>query len=840
MTLAIRRALSATAAAAISLGSMLAFAAPASAATSTGAPVAKAGTPGVIDIFNINDFHGRIDTDYTGNLGLSFACTLESSKATFGDANSVFLSAGDNIGASPFTSSSQMDNPTIDYLNALELKASAVGNHEFDKGYADLTGRVEPRAQFEYLGANVTVTATGAPALQAYELIEVNGMTVGVIGAVTQETPSLTGPNATGMLTFSDPVAAVNKVADQLTDGNPDNGEADVLIAEYHEGATAGTPDGSTLQQQISAGGMFASIVNGTSSKVAAIFTGHTHKLYAWDAPMPDGNGTRPIMQSASYASQIGHVQLTVDPDTNQVQSYAIENIAVPSKPVATCPTTDPQYVAASQIVAAAVAQAKTIGQQPIGAVTADITTAYAGGTRDDRLSESTLSNLIAQSMVDVLNEPGRTGAQIGVMNPGGVRAELLYNDGTNTTGEITYGEAAAVTPFANTLQTIELTGAQFKAVLEQQWQRDAAGVPITSGRPYLKLGLSENVTYTFDPDRAMDDRITSITIDGQPIDMAATYTIVGASFLIGGGDNFTAFRQGANLTDSGLIDTESFINWIDANSPVSPSFEKGAVTVRELPTTVQAGTALSFQAQGFDLTSLGSPTNTSGKVLLNGVEIGTFTIVAGQTIVTSTIPNVAGAGGVATINTLIPASTPAGPATLQLVADQSGTTVTIPLTITAAPAVTVVSPVEAGGETTVTVTGFPPNTVVDITVDGVLIGQLTTGDDGSATGTLTVPTDVVGTHTLTATAGTLSASTEFEVVAAPTTTSPTTTPAPTTTAAPTSAQPVAVPPKAAPPAKATPQIAYTGTDVGPQLALAGILLVAGAGFALAGRRRKA
>ncbi|WP_106850072.1 bifunctional UDP-sugar hydrolase/5'-nucleotidase [Blastococcus sp. Marseille-P5729] len=840
MTSAIRRALGASATAAIGLTTVLAFANPASAATNTGTPTAQPGKPGVIDIFNVNDFHGRIDTDYTGNLGLSFACTLESSKATYGDANSIFLSAGDNIGASPFTSSSQDDNPTIDFLNALELRASAVGNHEFDKGYTDLTERVDPRAQFAHLGANVYLAGTTTPALDEYKIIEVNGVSVGIIGAVTKQTPSLTGPNATGTLTFGDPVAAVNRVAAQLSDGDTTNGEADVIIAEYHEGATAGDP--STLQEQVATGGAFASIVNDTSSEVDAIFTAHTHKTYVWDGPVPDSDGTRPVIQSGSYANPLGHVQLTYDAVTDTVTSYAAQNITVPSTPGASCPKTDPQYIAASQVVTAAVAQAKAIGQQPIGQVTDDITTAYADGKRDDRLSESTLSNLIAQSMVEVLKEPGRSGADIGVMNPGGVRAELLYDDGANKTGEITYGEAAAVTPFANTLQTIELTGEQFKTVLEQQWQRDKNGVPLTSGRPYLKLGLSENVTYTFDPDRALNDRITSITINGEPIDPAATYTIVGASFLIGGGDNFWEFRNGANMKDSGLIDTESFINWIDTNSPVSPDFAKQAVTVRELPTTVQAGTALSFQAQGFDLTSLGSPTNTGGKVMLNGVEIGTFQIVAGQTIVTSTIPNVAGAGGVATIDTIVPADTPAGPATLQLVADPSGTTVTIPITVTAAalePAITIDSPVQAGGQTQVTVTGFPANTVVDIAVDGVLIEQVTTDANGSFTGTLTVPTDVVGTHTITATAGGLTASAQFEVTAA---SSPSPSPgdddddsAATPTPAP--KDPAGTKGGSGGPAQ---KIAYTGTDAAPQLGLAALLLGAGAALAVLGRRRKA
>lgn len=822
MSSASRRAASAAAATAVGLGSLLSFASPASAAIPS-----AAGTAGVIDIFNINDFHGRIDNGNNdkGALGKSLACTVESSKATYGDDNSVLLSAGDNIGASPFTSMSQQDKPTIDFLNALQLRSSAAGNHEFDRGYSDLTGRVDQLANFNYLGANVTVTASGQPALKAYDIIDVNGVKVGVIGAVTVETPALTGPNSTGMLTFGDPVDAVNKVADQLTDGDTGNDEADVVIAEYHEGA-AGS---STLATETANSATFSKIVNQTSAKVSAIFTAHTHQTYAWDGPVPGSTGTRPVIQTGSYAANLGHVQLKYDAATKKVTSYAVENIKVPAAPAADCPVNDPQYIAAAAVIDQAVASATTVGTEVIGEQTADITTAWADGKRDDRASESTLSNMIAQSMVDVLNGPGRSGAQIGVMNPGGVRADLLKGDD----GKITRAEAASVVPFANTLQTITLTGAQFKAVLEQQWQ------PAGASRPFLKLGLSENVTYTFDPDRAAGDRITSITVDGKPIDPAAGYTVVGASFLIGGGDNFTAFKEGTGMKDSGLIDTQSFSEWVTAYSPLSPSFAKGAVVVRDLPTTVQAGSALSFQAQGFDLTSLGSPTNTGGKVLLNGAEIGTFTIADGSIVTsTGTIPQVAGKGGVATIDTVIPAATPGGAATLQLVADQSGTTVTIPVTVQAvSPVVTPAKQqIVAGQQMNVSVSGFVPGSQVRIELHStpVLLATVTTDVNGTATAAVTIPADTApGVHTILATDGALSAEVTIEILAAPSTSSPSTDGAGTT-------KPGAAKPGATKPvAKGRSSLAQTGADVTPSLVLAGALMLAGGGFAAAGRRNR-
>ena len=141
---------------------------------------------------------------------------------------------------------------------------------------------------------------------------------------------------------------------------------------------------------------------------------------------------------------------------------------------------------------------------------------------RDDRASESTLGDLVANALRDTLAPANLGGAQIGVVNPGGLRDELFYNQtGVEGDGVITYAEANNVLPFVNNLWTTTLTGAQFKTMLEQQWQRDASGSVPT--RPYLQLGLSDNVTYTFDDTLPEGSRITSITINGAPYDPAAT-----------------------------------------------------------------------------------------------------------------------------------------------------------------------------------------------------------------------------------------------------------------------------------------------------------------------------
>jgi len=689
-------------------------------------PAQAAPVDGIVtlNLLNINDFHGRIDANT-----VKFAGTVEKLRAEYGDANTLFLSDGDNIGASVFASSSQRDEPTIAVLNALELAVSAVGNHEFDQGYSDLTGRVADSADWTYLGANVYLKGTTTPALDEYEVFVVDGVRVAVIGAVTEETPTLVSPGGISTLDYGDPVEAVNRVAAEITAAD----EADVIIAEYHEGASAGTPDGATLEQELATASAFTDIVQNTTAEVDAIFTGHTHKQYAWQAPVPGEAGkTRPVLQTGNYGENIGQVVLGYNVVTEEVVSSTAKNVARTLDADTTLVATYPRVAEVKTIVDAALAQAAVIGNQPIGTITADITRAFAGGVSDDRASESALGNLVADSLVSALKTPELGGAEIGLVNPGGMRSDLLYASSSVGEGDgvVTYSEANLVLPFLNNLWTTTLTGAQFKTVLEQQWQTDAAGkVP---SRPFLNLGLSQNVDYTYDPLAAQGSHITSISINGAPIDMAREYRVGSFSFLLQGGDNFREFANGTNTRDSGLVDSDAWINYLRTSSPVSPSFDRRAVAVTGVPTaSVEVGSTGTIALSKLDLTSLGGPAVTSVSAFFEGSAAApTITPVTGGSVNAAyTVPADAGAN-----------------ATLVIVALETGTTVRVSFSVVPAPVVDdgaddgtdegtdVVIPVDPG---TGAVTP-PPVTTPAVTITAPTASSLAATGTDPASGILT------------------------------------------------------------------------------------------------------
>ncbi|WP_237208429.1 5'-nucleotidase C-terminal domain-containing protein [Rothia nasimurium] len=590
------------------------------------APIPGAGAAGstTLTLLNINDFHGRISS----SIAMGLANTIQTERAA-APGGSLLLSAGDNVGASLYVSSVQKDAPTLAYLNALGLAASAVGNHEFDAGLDDLTNRIIPGSSFAYLGANV-VKADGTPALQPYYTTEVDGVTVAVIGAVTTETPQLTDPSQLASVTFTDPVEAVNKYAAQLSDGDATNGEADVIIAEYHEGVDTANPASDAL-------------VSKTSAAVDVIFTGHTHAEYTLDGAVPGQPGkTRPVVQTGNYGNNLGKVQLTVDAN-GEVTAYTSSLVPRMSAPTDEQIAADPVLAKVNTIVNDANAYATEQGSVVVGEITGPITTGWdsakeSQGGFDNRNFESTLGHLVADMYLAAANSTGRTPADIGIVNPGGLRDELP--GGLRTSLDLAANKNVRVmdivntAPFANNLWTTELTGAQLKAVLEEQWQVTSSGE--IASRPYLQLGFSSNVTYTYtgsadaEGHATRGSNIRDVFVNGKKVADTDTFTVAIPSFLLGGGDNFGTLAQGANAKDTALVDSDAFITYFRDAQVVKPNYAKQAVRVADLAPSYDVNGTLAFTLSDLNVKSFGAPALASLTVKVGEVEVGTVEVKDG------------------------------------------------------------------------------------------------------------------------------------------------------------------------------------------------------------------
>ena len=373
-----------------------------------------------MNILGINDFHGRIKTD-----GVAAGAAVMDRCGQAGErrhANTVFAAAGDLVGGSTFESFIAHDKPTIDALNAAGLEVSSVGNHEFDKGYNDLVDRVmapasasnpEGGAGWRYLAANVRLKDSGHQALDPTFVQDMDEVSVGFVGAVTEDLPSLVSPG--GSPTSRSPTSRrPNAAAAALkADG------ADMVVLLVHEGAV---DDISTLDDDAppSPGSSPGSATVTRSSPVTR--TSPTTAAGTTVVPSSPPGSTAPT--STSWCS----------PSTRYRRRGAqVELIVAAATLPLTAPAATAKKAEVKAIVDDAVSKAAVLGARVIGKVGGSFNRGPIDGGRqtgseENRGGESTLGNLVAEVQRWATSTPETGAAQIAFMNPGGLRADILGN----------------------------------------------------------------------------------------------------------------------------------------------------------------------------------------------------------------------------------------------------------------------------------------------------------------------------------------------------------------------------------------------------------------------------
>ncbi len=534
-----------------------------------------------IDIASITDFHGQVVATSSTGGAAGVSGVVEALRAA--NRNTIFVANGDSFGGSAFESAVLEDRPTAELLNAMGLFVSNTGNHEFDKGWADLRDRIMPMTDFDFLGANIQ-GAAGLKPYQIWSLPGTAGLRVAFVGTLTQDLPNLVSPGGIQGITVTGICAALNTYAGQLSDGRANNGEADIVIALSHEG--------------------HAIVDDCTFSKdVDAVLTGHSHSKFVGTVTRADGVAI-PMIEGVNAGGTVAHLSFTFSRATRTLTYGVAENIST----TGTIPGTTTPYVAnasatVKEIIARTVAESAEAGKAVVGNASADLLRAQLGVSRG---GESTIGNFLADVALWQLDQI--TGADFGVINPGGIRADLLA-------GEITYAEAFTAQPFGNTMASVTLTGAQVDLMLEQQWKDP------TATHPVLRLGLSHNVEYVFDPAAPAGSRVSEIVVDGVPVDPAGTYRVAGNSFLLAGGDGFSVFPAGTGYRDTGIIDLASLLEYLRTHSPVAVDYTQGSTGLTlSGPLTAGATVTASISSLAFTNTE---PKPATVDLFVNGTLVG-------------------------------------------------------------------------------------------------------------------------------------------------------------------------------------------------------------------------
>lgn len=580
--------------------------------------------PIAVKIIGFNDYHGNLESP--GTFGAT-ATMPAAERPSVGGADylaahvaklksqnplNVVVGAGDFIGASPLVSAAFHDEPAIETLNRIGLEFNAVGNHEFDKGSAELlrlqnggckitnnqtdansckgaaVGTPVPfeGAKFKWLSANVVSSATGKPLLPAYGVKTFNDVKMAFIGMTLKATPTIVTPTGVAGLDFRDEAQTVNALIPELRAQGIES-----IVVLVHEGGfqTGSISDINGCEGQL-AGSAIAAIVRQLDDAVDLVVSGHTHSAY--NCKLPNAAG-RPISvtSASSFGRLLTDIDVTIDPATKNITSVAATNRLV-SRNDAT--------VKGDPVVAKIVDGYKSLVSPVANAVIGSIASALPN-TRVDGACNMPAGNLIADSQLAATRTAVFGNAVIAFMNGGGVRnpgftfEQGAANEGN---GNITYGEAFTVQPFGNSLVTMTLTAKDIKDVLEEQF----AGCRGQSATTTRFMIPSNGFKYTWDGSKSCDARISNVTLTaggstetivdagGVVLNPAKTYRVTVNNFMADGGDGYSTFRNGSNRL-GGAQDIDALVAFLSQyKAPRSPYNLAGITEDRGTPRIQRVG----------------------------------------------------------------------------------------------------------------------------------------------------------------------------------------------------------------------------------------------------------
>jgi 5'-nucleotidase len=519
----------------------------------------RATTPVEVKILAINDFHGNLkppqggirirdphDEKKTINVPAGgaehMASALHELRAK--NPNHIFVAAGDLVGATPLTSALFHDEPTIEAMNLMGLEASAVGNHEFDKGSVELLrlqrGGCHPTdgckgpqpfggARFRYLGAGIVDTRSGQQILPSTHIKRFQGIPVAFIGLTLKDTPSIVVPAGVAHLRFGDEAETVNA----LVPGLRQQGIEAILVL-IHEG---GVPSGD-YNECPGISGPIVDIVKKLDKAIDVVVSGHTHRAYNCRID------NRLVTSADKYGTVVSEIDITLDPKSGDVMQARADNLIVRTDRYA-------KDAAQSKLIATYEHLAAPLAKRVVGRVAAPL-------TRDETpAGESPIGLVVADAQ---LAASADAGAQLALMNPGGLRANLSGD----ASGQVRYEDLFSVQPFYNNLVTITVSGAQLQRALEQQW--------LNQPRPRV-LQVSRGFTYTWDNSKPPGQRIVpgSLKLNGVSVEPQQRLRVTVNSFLASGGDNFSVFKQDGQDARTGMMDIDAFERYVTAQGTVSP-----------------------------------------------------------------------------------------------------------------------------------------------------------------------------------------------------------------------------------------------------------------------------
>ncbi len=472
--------------------------------------------------------------------------------------------------------------------NLLGYDAVALGNHEFDFGPVGPTreGGAEPlgallerlaEARFPVLAANLVDRQTGElpawPNLHASTIVERGGFRIGLIGVITQATPSITFPHVGVLLRFDDPAEAATREARRLRDA----GAELVYVLAHVGGACRTLGDERDLSTCRDDSELFRMVRGLPPGLVDAVFGGHTHSMVRHRI------GGIAMLQAGRYGEHVAQL------DVRQEKGQATRTML--SDPIKLTGPAEGRLVrVVGSLLEPAENEAAFIRSEKLGA-------RIIRPMPRDRDESSSLGTWLCDVLL-----AARPDREICMLNSGGLRRDLER-------GDLTYGALYDVMPFGNMVAELDVPGAVLRELV-RLGTTGAHGVSQVGGlKVQYDRGQDWCPTIDRDGDGALDpddrDRLVYVrTADGAELDPERTYKVVTNSFLARGGDGFrSALRDVApervRVLTGELPVRDVIAAWLRENRPNVNSPHQPAMPERRLTAVGEPATHTRCETSG-------------------------------------------------------------------------------------------------------------------------------------------------------------------------------------------------------------------------------------------------
>jgi 5'-nucleotidase/UDP-sugar diphosphatase len=495
-----------------------------------------------LTVLHTNDHHGRFWPNADGEYGLAARKTLIDrvrAEVTAAGGQVLLLDGGDvNTGVPE--SDLQDAEPDFKGMNLLGYDAAAVGNHEFDKPLAVLE-KQRQWAKFPLLAANIYNRSTGQRMFEPYRVFERGGYRIAVMGLTTDDTSKMVLPSNVANVEFRRPAEEAGKLVPEL------RAKADMVIAATHMGHY---PDGRSgvnapgdVEMARAVRGLDLIVGGHSQNPVCMLAENKRNDAYVPGQPCaPDRQNGTWIVQAHEWGKYVGRADFVIDAGKVSLVRYELLPVNLKQRAADGKKKVYTEEIAPDPAVAAYLKPFQDNGQARLTIPVGETVGVFDGDRARVRSQPTNLGVLIARSMME------RTGADLAIMNSGGVRDSLPE-------GKVTYRDVLKVQPFGNQVSLVRLTGAELTRYLEAvaKMTPGSGAFPQTVG---VQMEIEGGV-------------LKQARVNGRPVDPQREYRLALNNFTAAGGDGYPKLSDHPGHVNTGLVDADVLRAFIAAGSPL-------------------------------------------------------------------------------------------------------------------------------------------------------------------------------------------------------------------------------------------------------------------------------